>query len=194
MLASCLIKGYPLNSYIDPKHPLQQEIKQIIADICVYPKDDIHIGIDGCSVPVFGMAVYNMALGFARFANPEFLPEKYRTAADRIFSAMNHHPEMVAGTDGFCTELMKATHGRLIGKIGAQGVYCIGIKEPKLGIALKIEDGMLGMASVAAMQVLKELNLLSEKEYSVLSKFHIKPNLNDDNITVGKIYPVFKMQ
>jgi len=104
---------------------------------------------------------------------------------------MNKHPEMVAGTDGFCTELMKATGGRLIGKIGAQGVYCIGIREPQLGIALKIEDGMLGMASVAAMQMLKELDLLSQEEYAKLAKYHIKPNLNDDNLVVGEIRPVF---
>jgi len=193
MLSVCQHKGYPLDSYLSPQHPLQQDILQIMADICDYPQDKIAIGVDGCSVPVFGMPVYNMALGFVRFANPEFLPAKYKAAAERIFSAMNKHPEMVSGTGGFCTELMKATQGRLIGKIGAQGVYCIGIRAPKLGIALKIEDGMLGMASMAAMQVLKELDLLSENEYTKLAKYHIKPNLNDDNITVGKIFPLFKL-
>lgn len=193
MLAVCKHKGYPLDGYLDPKHPLQQEILQIIADICDYPKEQIHIGVDGCSVPVFGLPVYNMALGFAHFANPDYLPEKYQAASKRIFSAMNNHPEMVSGTDGFCTELMKATNGRLIGKIGAQGVYCLGIREPQLGIALKIEDGALGMASVAAMHILKSLDLLSEEEYSQLSKYHIKPNLNDDNIVVGEIKPVFSM-
>ncbi len=193
MLAVCKMKGYPLDTYLDPKHPLQQDILQIIAGVCDYPQKSIPIGIDGCSVPVFGMPIYNMALGFAHFANPEYLPEHYRNAATRIFFAMNNYPEMVAGTDGFCTELMKATGGRLIGKIGAQGVYCIGIREPQLGIALKIEDGMLGMASVAAMQVLKELDLLTSEEYTKLSKYHIKPNLNDDNIVVGEIRPVFSM-
>jgi L-asparaginase II len=192
MLAVCKQKGYPLNSYLSPKHPLQQDILQIIADICEYPLEKIAIGIDGCSVPVFGMPIYNMALGFARFTNPEFLPARYKAAAERIFSAMNDYPEMVSGTGGFCTELMKATQGRLIGKIGAQGVYCIGIRAPQLGIALKIEDGMLGMASMAAMHILKALNLLSDTEYSAVAKYHIKPNLNDDNIVVGEIRPVFK--
>lgn len=193
MLAVCKLKGYRLDSYIDPKHPLQQEILQIIAGVCDYPQNSIPIGIDGCSVPVFGMPIYNMAIGFAHFANPDFLPQNYRTAAERIFTAMNTYPEMVSGTDGFCTELMKATGGRLIGKIGAQGVYCIGIKDPQLGIALKIEDGTLGMASVAAMQVLTELDLLTSEEHNKLSKYHIKPNLNDDNIVVGEIRPVFTM-
>ncbi|MCY7864773.1 asparaginase [Bacillus spizizenii] len=35
---------------------------------------------------------------------------------------------MVAGTGGFCTELIKNTNGKLIGKLGSDGVYCVAIK------------------------------------------------------------------
>jgi|GEM_PF-5280782 len=89
--------------------------------------------------------------------------------------------------------LMSATDGRMIGKVGAQGVYCIGIRDPQMGIALKIEDGMPGMASMAAMQILVDLHLLKSDEYRKLSCFHKKQNLNDDNIPVGMIEPVFHM-
>lgn len=193
MLATCLIKGYPIDTYLDPLHPLQQEILAILAEVCSYPKDEIAIGMDGCNVPVFALPIYNMALGFARIANPEYLEPEYRQAAMRIFSAMNKHPEMVSGTNGFCTALISAGKGRLIGKIGAQGAYCIGIKKPKLGIALKIEDGSLGMASMAAMQVLSELQLPNTEEYKLLAHFHKYPSLNDDKHTVGEVFPVFKL-
>ncbi|MDD2230241.1 MAG: asparaginase [Candidatus Cloacimonetes bacterium] len=194
MLATCLMKGYPLESYLEPQHPVQREILAILSDVCAYPADKIAIGTDGCNVPVFAMPIYNMALGFARFANSEFLAEEYQNPAKRIFEAMSKYPEMVAGTGGFCTELMQATKGRMIGKIGAQGVYCIGIREPQLGIALKIEDGAAGMAACAAMQVLRELKLLTEEEYGKLERFHIQPNLNDDKQPIGKIYPVFSVR
>lgn len=194
MLATCLIKGYPLDTYLQPEHPVQREIIAILAEVCDYPADKIALGIDGCSVPVFAMPIYNMALGFARFANPEYLPSIYQGAAGRIFGAMNLHPEMVSGMGGFCTALMRATGGRLIGKIGAQGVYCIGSRSPRLGIALKIEDGLLAMAPVAAMQALMELDLLSATEYQALRAFHIQPILNDDNIETGTIYPVFSFK
>ncbi|HNW99966.1 MAG TPA: asparaginase [Candidatus Cloacimonadota bacterium] len=193
MLAVCKYMDYPIENYIDPNHPLQKEILQIISDVCEYPADKISIGIDGCSVPVFGIPIFNMALGFVNMANSAYLPEKYRDAADRIFSAMNTYPEMVSGTGGFCTMLMSATDGRMIGKVGAQGVYCIGIRDPQMGIALKIEDGMPGMASMAAMQILVDLHLLKSDEYRKLSCFHKKQNLNDDNIPVGMIEPVFHM-
>lgn len=127
MLATCLIKNYPLDTYLDPLHPVQQEILAILADVCAYPQDKIAIGMDGCNVPVFALPIYNMALGFARFANPENLNPIYTEPAKHIFTAMNRHPEMVSGTGGFCTALIKACNGRMIGKIGAQGVYCIGI-------------------------------------------------------------------
>ena len=42
---------------------------------------------------------------------------------------MNEYPEMVAGTKEFCTELMQATKGKLIAKIGAESVYCVGVKD-----------------------------------------------------------------
>lgn len=194
MLATCKMKSYPLENYYEPQHPVQKEILAILSEVCAYPADKITIGIDGCNVPVFAMPIYNMALGFARFTNPEFLVEEYRNPAKQIFAAMCQHPEMVAGTGGFCTELMQATKGRMIGKIGAQGVYCIGIREPQLGIALKIEDGAVGMAACAVMHILKGLKLITEEEYNKLVSFHLQSNLNDDKQAVGKIYPVFNVE
>lgn len=194
MLASCAAKGYPLEGYTTPEHPLQQEILPILAEVCQYPKGLIAIGTDGCNVPVFALPIYHMALGYARLASPKHLPSRYRKAARWIFAAMNAYPHMVAGTEGFCTELMRATGGRLIGKVGAQGVYCIGIQEPALGIAVKIEDGTPGMASMAAMHILKALRLLTDDEYRRLEPYHHMPNLNDDGHPVGEISPVFRMQ
>ncbi len=193
MLAVCVYKGYPIHNYIDPSHPLQKEILTLIGDVCEYPSNRIEIGIDGCSVPVFGMPIYNMAIGFMNLANPDFLPIQYRDAANRIFNTMNTHPEMVAGTGGFCTSLMAVTNGRMIGKIGAKGIYCIGIRKPQIAIALKIEDGSLDMIPLAAMQILHDLNLLSSSEFEKLSSFHHCHNLNDDNLIVGEISPVFHM-
>lgn len=193
MLATCLIKGYPIDTYLDPAHPVQQDNLHHLAEICGYPAEQIEIGVDGCNVPVFALPIYNMALGYARFTNPEYLPEQYRDAAMTIFSAMNAFPEMVSGTGGFCTALMQATHGRLIGKVGAAGVYCIGIREPQLGIALKIEDGAPGIAPMAAMHILMSLNLITSAEYEELRHFHVQPNLNDDKLPIGELRPVFKV-
>lgn len=187
MLATCVIKGYPLDSYLEPQHPLQIQMLRIISEVCAYPAAQIQIGIDGCGVPVFALPIYNMALGFARFANPEYLPEIYQEPAKRIFRAMNAFPQNVAGTGGFCSELMRATGGRLIGKAGAMGVYAIGIKDKSMGLALKVRDGSPGISPVAAMEILKRYKLLSNSEYEELKGFHKPPIFNTAGVQVGYI-------
>lgn len=194
MLITCKLKGYPLESYLEPTHPVQQEILGLISEVCVYPQEKIGIGVDGCGVPVFALPIYNMALGFARLADSAKLDSPLREEADVVFEAMNAAPEMVSGTGGFCSALMQATGSRMIGKVGAQGVYCIGIRDTGLGIALKIEDGSAGTASVAAMQILKQMNLLSETEYLALEAFHRPPILNDEKLRVGETRAVFTLQ
>ena len=194
MLATCAHKGYPLDTYLNPEHSLQQELIAIVSEVCDYPVEKIGVGVDGCGVPVFALPIRNMALAYARFAAPETLPERYRSAAIRIFEAMNAYPAMVSGTGGFCTALMQATGGRMIGKVGAMGVYTIGIKTARLGIALKIGDGSPGMAQVAAMHVLRELDLLTEAEYERLESFHRPPVLNDEGLRVGEVRAVFSLK
>ena len=61
----------------------------------------------------------------------------------RIYRAMTSHPELVAGEGRFCTLLMQAFGGALVGKIGADASYAIGVRREQgpIGIAVKVEDG-----------------------------------------------------
>lgn len=194
MLAVCKHQNLSITDYLSPNHQCQQAILSDIAYFCQFPKSNIHIGIDGCSAPVHALPLKNIALGFARFVDTEMLDSPYSDICPRIFSAMNKYPEMVAGTGGFCTELMKNTHGKLIGKIGAEGVYCIGLKNKGIGIAVKMESGSMAMLPPVVIHVLKSLNVLSNNELKALSRFEIMDNANDLNTVVGKIKPVFELK
>lgn len=195
MLASCLAKGYPIENYTKLEHPVQQDISKCMSKMCEIPVDKMHYGVDGCTVPVHAMPIYNMALGFAKLANPEDLEEDYKNACERIFTAMNNAPEMVAGTDGFCSELIKYTNGKLIGKLGAEGVYCIGIKGKNMGLAVKIEDGNYSRAiDPAVMRCLEDLNVLEPHELEALKAFAKIPNYNNKNEVVGYVEPCFNLQ
>ncbi|WP_461207738.1 asparaginase [Clostridium sp. DL1XJH146] len=194
MLATCVHKGYEIEDYVKKEHILQQEILKVVAKMCEMKEEDIYLGIDGCSVPVHGMPLYNMALGFAKLANPDNLEDDYKDASNRVFKAMNNHPEMVAGTDGFCTELIKHTNGKLTGKLGAEGVYCIGFKDKDIGLAIKMEDGNYSRALwPAVMRCLEDLNILDEDELKALDKFRVMDNTNTFNTVVGKIEPSFHL-
>lgn len=194
MLATCVHNNYDLKSYLVADHPVQKEILGIIAEMCEISATKIALGIDGCSAPVHAMPLTNMAIGFARLANSNKAPQPCRLAVETIFSAMNEHPEMVSGTGGFCTELIRKTNGKLVGKIGAEGVYCMGIKDQDIGIAIKVESGNMAMLPPIAIAVLEQLDLLSEQELSQLALYRRVENLNDLNTVVGHISPVFSLE
>ena len=194
MLSVCVQKGYDVDSYNKVDHPVQIAMKGIVAKMCGIDEKDIVIGTDGCTVPVFGMPVYNMALGYAKLANPDVLDDSYKKAAERIFKSMNEYPEMIAGTNGFCSELMRKTHGKLIAKLGADGVYCIGVKDKNIGIAIKIEDGASRALSPAAMQALEDLDVLTKEEIESLKDFKVKPNKNNIGNAVGEIRPAYHLE
>lgn len=193
ILSICILKGYDICSYNLPEHPVQKEVKKIVSEVCSIKEDSMIIGIDGCTVPIFGMPLYNMALGFCKMANNSVFEEKYKSAADRVFKAMTKAPEMVAGTGGFCTELMKNTGGRIIGKLGAEGVYCIGVKDMNLGIAIKIEDGSTRALWPTAIKCLEDLKVLREEEKRTLGRFKVKDNTNNIKEKVGEIFPDFHL-
>jgi L-asparaginase II len=69
------------------------------------------------------------------------------------------HPELVAGEGRPCTELMRAFPGRVIAKVGAEGVYSALVMDRQVGVALKVADGHTQAAVFALHAVLGELGL-----------------------------------
>jgi L-asparaginase II len=140
MLLQAKLSGDPADGYWQPDHPIQKRIQTAICEFTGYDQP-LEWGVDGCGVPNYALPLYRVALGYARLANPEFAPEKYRAAAAAIRSAMQAHPELISRRDSFDAKLMDAAAGRLLGKTGAEACYGLGLSEPAMGIAVKIEDG-----------------------------------------------------
>jgi L-asparaginase II len=78
--------------------------------------------------------------------------------------------------------------------IGAQEFIASASASQSSAFALKIEDGAPGTASLAAMHILRELDLLSDDEYQELEQYHHPAILNDDGLIVGEVRAVFGMQ
>ena len=85
----------------------------------------------------------------------------------RLRDACIAHPEMVAGSERFDTELMRALKGRAFTKTGAEGVFTIALPELGLGAALKCHDGTTRAAKVACAWLVE---FLLEKSDSGLSE------------------------
>ncbi|MGI6122745.1 MAG: asparaginase [Acetivibrionales bacterium] len=192
MLAYSKFLGYDISDYNKASHPVQQEVLKTISIFTDQQIDGIPIGTDGCGLPIFILPIYNMALSYARLTKYSKDPDStYHESCKAVFEAMNKHPEMVAGTGEFCTELMQHTNGKLIAKIGAESVYCLGIKEKNLGICIKIVDGGERAVYPVVIQLLLELKVIGDDEYEKLKHWHISKLLNNLDEHIGYIIPVF---
>lgn len=194
MLATALQMNESIEDYYLPEHPVQQRILQVVHELTETPIDDIEIGIDGCGVPVHGVPIKNLAHAFAKMAKPVDENEVRRAAIEKVTHAMMSAPEMVGGTKRFCTDFMRAEKGRMFGKVGAEGVYCIGDIETGIGIALKIEDGNARATSAVALAVLEQMDLLTDKVKEQLADYYRPTLKNARDEEIGCIRPSFVLE
>jgi len=179
MLALAKHLGAPTETYNELSNPVQHMITQTVSDFSGVGVEDIAIGIDGCGVPVFGITVRAMAVMYARLISPPAnASREVSDACKRIVKAMIDFPEMIGGTkDRLDTELIRAGAGRLISKIGAEGVYTVGVLPSSdwpngFGFALKVEDGDDRRARPpAVIDALRQLGVLSANELEILSTY-----------------------
>ncbi len=185
MLALARHHGWPTEFYARLEHPVQQRCLAEVRRWTDVPAGEIATAVDGCGVVCFGVPLRNMALAYARLANtPIDPPLQFRIphSAFRIVEAMLRHPDLIAGEGRPCTELMRAHPGRVIAKVGAEGVYCAVLPQEGLGVALKVTDGHAVASALALAAVLEELGLRPRP-----ASLGPRPNVNTRGETVGEL-------
>ncbi|MBB3257594.1 L-asparaginase II [Paraburkholderia bannensis] len=196
MLAAARMMGAPIDDYHAAGHPLQLRVKQTVAEICDMPDDGVQWGIDGCNLPTPAFPLDRLARLYAKLAqaadtDADALDARARALA-HIYRAMTSHPELVAGEQRFCTTLMRAFGGELVGKVGADGSYAIGVRKSVLehgneaiGIAVKVEDGNLGALYAIVVAVLRELGIGTPGQLAALHTFDRPPIRNTMGVETG---------
>lgn len=186
ILLHAKLGGFPFDAYWKVEHPVQQRIQQAIAEFTDY-REPFQFGTDGCGVPNYALPLYNVALGYARLATPDAAPEKFRAAAKTIRDAMQAHPELISSRDSFDAKLMQSANGQLLGKTGAEACYGLGLTQPAVGVAVKIEDGNPRGMPCVLLQTIEHLGAMTpEMETSVGAKRTIAVS-NTVQETVGEI-------
>ena len=201
-LASTVLLNLPKQDYILLKHPIQQIVLKTFSEMCQIPHEEILIGIDGCSVPVFALPLMKAALGMARLCDPVDLPKTRADSCRIITRAMTDYPEMVAGVDEFDTKLMKIGNGKIVTKRGAEGYQIIGLlpgacgkDSPALGIAIKISDGdpKERARPLVSLEILRHLSALSEEQIQQFPEFYTHAIQNWRKLDVGELRPCFNL-
>jgi L-asparaginase II len=185
-LAYCKYHGLSTADYLDLDHPLHQEVRKITALFHELPADSLVAGLDGCSAPIFAMPVYNQALAYKNLVNSEKFGPDIQRACSMIVEAVSTYPEMVAGTKRYCTDLIRASKGQVVGKTGADGIYSIAIPSKKWGICVKIDDGRMGPQYNVAQSVLESLHLIGADVTSELHPYLDVEMRNWAGLVTGK--------
>ncbi|HEX4189553.1 MAG TPA: asparaginase [Marmoricola sp.] len=131
MLATCIVNGWPTQTYLDSRHPLQRAIAETIADLA--REQVAHTAVDGCGAPLLAISLTGLARAFSTLATTD------APAEAKVAAAMRAHPAFVSGTTRDELVLMNAVPGA-IAKAGAEGCYVVALPDGR-AFAVKIDDG-----------------------------------------------------
>ncbi|MEA3091804.1 MAG: hypothetical protein QOJ04_3146 [Caballeronia sp.] len=193
MLAGAQALGAAVRDYHLPEHPLQLRVKRTVAELCDLPDDGVQWAVDGCNLPTPAFPLDRLARLFMKMANAngEVEDTPRSKALARIYRAMTTHPELVAGDGRFCTALMQAFNGDLVGKVGAEASYAIGVRDTgtrgPLGIAVKVEDGNTTVLYAIVTHVLAQLDIGHETQRAQLAAYGNPPMRNTMGIETGRL-------
>lgn len=150
MLGACTARGWDLE-YRPAAHPLQVAVRDAVERLSGEPPG---AAVDGCGVPVWVLSVAAMAQAWAELAAAMEDPDRDPLLA-RIGAAMAEHPWHVSGDGRIDLRLAGSAGEPYVGKIGAQGVFCVALPERRLGLALKVATGDDAAVAVAARHLVE---------------------------------------
>lgn len=192
-LACCVHQGWPLDSYLEPAHPLQQAIRRDVARAAGLHEDAMPMGIDGCSAPNYAMPLSALARAYARLAQGRDDPD-FGDAFQSLGDAMRSHPELVSGTGRNDAAFMRAGAGDWITKVGADGVQVVASRSRREALAIKISDGSKPALFAATVAALDQLGWLDEVQRRALQPWRGRDLLSVRGAVVGERRPVFTLR
>lgn len=189
MLRACLAQGWPTETYLNPDHPLQQQIAATLTRVSGEP---VHaVGVDGCGAPLFAVSLVALArtihwavtaedrvkrgaaaapgAGQPEAGAPEAGAPETSTldtgaldaAAARIVAAVLEHPWTIDGPGRENT--LAIQHFGSLAKGGAEGVLVLTAPDRRV-VALKVLDGSMRPATLVALELLVQAGSLERSE------------------------------
>ena len=190
MLAWSRLAGWPLAGYAEPDHPAQQVIMRHVREWLGASADEWRIGRDGCGLPVAAVPLRQIALGYARLACPDAAASREAAdAAAQVAAAMNAHPDLVEGPGRLASLLLADPN--FVAKSGAQGLFAIGLRRERLGIAIHVTDGSEVAWPHIVMRLLPRLANVSEATMAALRARFSAVIRNEAGAEAGRWEPLF---
>lgn len=176
MLYVSKLNGWSLDDYLDPAHPLQQAIAEIVEDLT--GQRIARVSVDGCGAPLFSISLHGLARAVARITTAA-----PGTPEARVADAMRDYAEMASGAGRDVAALMRAVPG-LLAKDGFEGVQVAALPDGR-AVAVKVSDG----ANRARVPVAAAALARAGVEEGLLAEFAGEPLLGGGE-PVGCVRPV----
>jgi L-asparaginase II len=186
MLAHAHTNRWPAFGYERQDHQVQRDALDEVAKWTGVDPSQIVVAVDGCGCVEFALPLESMARAYAGLADAA---RRSNETSSRIIHAMQTRPFLVGGTDRFDSALIEATEGKVIAKIGAEGVHSVAIIDEGIGIALKVEDGAQRAQFPAVLSVLQHYHVLPKDLPPRLAEFMQRALRNTRGEVVGEVRP-----
>lgn len=175
--------GVDHRGYLEPEHPIQQLVTEVVSAFCRTDLAGQVPGRDGCGIPTWSLPLAELAGAMARLVTPGSVDPRWDLATARVTAAVPSRAWWISGTGRHEVELADRASEPILTKAGAEGVFMAGLPERGLGVAVKAADGAGRAAQVALSAVLAHLGVVPTDAVT-------KPVTNVAGRVVGSVAPV----
>ncbi len=160
MLLTCVTSGWDPASYLDPSHPLQLHIREVIERL-TGAKISV-TAIDGCGAPVHALSLSSLGRAMHRIGtSSERSPFALHRSAGALVRAVRENPWAIDGPGGQNTIAIEQLG--VFAKGGAEGVMVM-VAPNGTTLALKVLDGSGRATTAIALALLERVGALSAGE------------------------------
>ena len=163
--------------YLDRAGEVQTAALAAVAERCGMVLGDDDIVGDGCGAPCPCFSLEAVARGWATLMDDA-------ASSTRIRTSIATHPWYLAGTGRFDTAIAEVTAGRVLSKIGTDGMHLAMAPEAGVAVAAKAVDGSRIAAEEGLVHLLVQSGALSTDEAERLPRASV---LDDAGRVVGAI-------
>jgi len=165
MLLACVQNEWPTVGYLDPEHPLQKRVLDIVERFT--GEKIVATGVDGCGAPVHAMSLVALARGIRGLSTASIdSPFAMLRSAASLRAAVLANPR-AAGGEGEPDTVIIEKMG-LFAKIGAEGVMALSTWDGTTA-ALKILDGNLRAAAIVGLQLLVRVGAIAQAQVDAVA-------------------------
>lgn len=165
MLRACVATGWPTEGYLDPAHPLQAHIRDVVERLT--GEKIAHTAIDGCGAPVHAITLTGLGRAIHRIGTAsDRSPFTLHRVAGTLVRAVRENPWTIEGP-GRPDTIAIETLG-VFAKGGAEGVMVM-VAPNGTTVALKMLDGAARASTIVAATLLARAGGLSEADVARLA-------------------------